>query len=117
MKKKSEYLLKKFEVQKKRADFCGPWAKLHLDGLCQLAVDGVAAVLDGDGAVTLATGDDGDGFAAVAAQGEQKGVQLLVIGFNTADDVFFSLYGVVQSHKYHLLFQLAYANSQAVILD
>ena len=66
----------------------------HLNGSSQLVVDGVSAVLDGDGAAALAPGYYGDGFTAVAAQRKQKRIEFLVVGFDTADDIFFSLFGM-----------------------
>ena len=60
----------------------------HGDGLAQLIVDAVAGVLDGHGQAAAATGDHGDGLAAIAAQGEQKAAQLLVVGGHILDPIF-----------------------------
>ena len=63
------------------------------NGFCQLIVNGIAAVLDGNDTGALLTGDDGDGFAAVASQREQECVQFLIIGFDPLNDVFFAFCG------------------------
>ena len=57
------------------------------NGLSQLIVDIVSAVLDGHGAVVLPAGHHGDGFAAVAAKGEQERIKFFIIGFDALDDV------------------------------
>ena len=71
------------------------------NGLCQLVINAVAAVLDRDDAGLAPTGNDGDRFAAVAAQRKEKSVQLLVIGIDLFDDVFFADNSVLQSHTIH----------------
>ena len=43
-------------------------------------------------------GDHGDGFTAVAAEGEQERIQLLVIGHDLANDVFVAFHCVGQIH-------------------
>ena len=58
------------------------------NGFRQLGVDVVAPILDGNHAAASAPGNHGDGLAAVAAQGEEEGVQLLVIGVDALDNVF-----------------------------
>ena len=76
--------------------------QLNQNGLRQLVVDIVSAVFDGNGAVAFLFGDDGDGFAAVATQGEEKFVQFLVVGFDGFDDIFLAFLGMSQIHKGHL---------------
>jgi hypothetical protein len=76
-----------------------PPGKLQLDALSQIVADGVAAVLDGDDTGTPASGNDGDGFPGVAAQGEQEGIHLLVIGINSVDQIFKTHFGILQIHK------------------
>ena len=58
------------------------------NGLRQLLVDVIAAVLDGDHAAASAPGDNGNGFAAVAAQGEEEGIELFIVGVDAPDDIF-----------------------------
>ena len=58
------------------------------NGLRQLLVDVVAAILDGDHAAASAPGDNGNGFAAVAAQGEEEGIELFIVGVDAPDDIF-----------------------------
>ena len=67
-----------------------PCRFLNDNGLRQLVVDVVSAVLDGNGAAASAAGDHRDRLAAVAAQGKQKSVQLFIVGFDPLNDVFFS---------------------------
>ena len=73
------------------------------DRFGQLVVDVVPSVLDGHGAAALAPGYHGDGFTAVAAKGEEEGVQLLVVGFDTPDQIFFTFNSGRQIHAHHLV--------------
>ena len=82
------------------------------DGLRQLLVDVVSAVLNGNGQIPPAPGDHGDGLTAVAAQGEQKAVEFLVVCFDPLNDIFLTLLCIYQSHIYHPL--LVAANSTAM---
>ena len=63
-------------------------------------VDIVSAVLDGDYTAVLQVRDDCDGLARVASKGEQKGVELLVIGLDALDDVLLAFLGLTQIHNY-----------------
>lgn len=60
------------------------------DGLCQLGVNIVSAVFDGYGAAAPAVGNHCNGFTAVATQGEQKRIQLFIVGLDPLNDIFFS---------------------------
>ena len=71
----------------------------HNDGVGQLVVDVIATVLDGDGAAPSAPGNNGDGFAAVAAKGEQKGLQRFIAGLNAGDDIFLTAVRIHECHK------------------
>ena len=51
---------------------------LNMDGVCQLAVNGVASVLDGDHTTAFPPGDHRDRLAAVTAEREQERIQFLV---------------------------------------
>ena len=79
-----------------------------------MLVDAVSAVLDGHSAAAFSVGDYGDGFAGITAKGEQKSIELFVLGFDLPDDVFFSFNGFEQRHFRHRLsfteFLLAAAN-------
>ena len=79
--------------------------KLQKNALGQLVADGVAAVLDGDDAGAPAAGDHRDGLPGVAAQGEQEGIHLLVIGMKRLDQIFPAQLGVQQCHSIHLISQ------------
>ena len=86
------------------------------DGIGQLAVDVVAAILNGHDATAPTAGYHRDGLAAVAAQREQEGIQFLVIGLDPLNDVLSSLLCTVQSHMFHLIqsvWQLALANHRS----
>ena len=72
---------------------------LHQNGLGKLPVDGVPTVFDGNGAASLTAGYHGDGLTAVAAQREEKGIQLRVVGEDAGDDIFFSGLCAVQINK------------------
>ena len=61
------------------------------DGLGQLIVNAVSAILHGYYAAALPAGYHRNWFAAVAAQRKQKRIQILVLGFNAGNDVLFSL--------------------------
>jgi hypothetical protein len=56
----------------------------------QLIVNIVSAVFNRHGAAASAAGNNGDGFAAVAAQREQKAIEFLVFRLNPLDQIFFS---------------------------
>ena len=73
------------------------------NSLCQLRIDAISAVLDGDYIAALPPGYQGNGFAAVAAQREQKRVQFFVLCLDLADDVFGSFLCMGQIHKPHLI--------------
>ena len=62
------------------------------DRLSQLSVDIISAVLDGDGAATPATGNYGNGLSAIAAEGEQKGQKLFIVGVDRLDDIFLTFF-------------------------
>ena len=64
------------------------------NGFSQLIVDVVPGILDGHGAAAFAMGNDGNGFAGVTAQREQKGVKLLIVGEDVTNDVFSSFFCV-----------------------
>ncbi len=67
-----------------------PFEKSDDDGFSQLLIDIVPAVFNGNGTVILASGYYGNGFTAVAAEGEQKSVQFFVISFDPLNDILFA---------------------------
>ena len=71
---------------------------LYGNGIGKIVVDGVSTVLDGNDAAALLVRNDGDRLAGVAAQREQKRIQLLVVGFDTLNDVFDSFLCGTQRH-------------------
>ena len=91
-------------VKKQSAKLRSSFAKASDDdGLGQGLVDAVSGVLDGDGAAAALVGDNGDGFAAVAAQREQKGVQLVIVRIDGQNDIFLSFLCLIEGHIYHLI--------------
>lgn len=60
------------------------------DGLCQLRVKIISAVFDGYGAAASAVGNHRNGFTTVATQGEQKRIQLFIVGLDPLNDILFS---------------------------
>ena len=60
--------------------------------LSQLIIDVISAILDGYSTAVPAAGHYGDRLTTVAAQREQESVELFVIGFDGADDVFLSFF-------------------------
>jgi hypothetical protein len=58
------------------------------DRLSKPMVNAISSILDGDNAVFSAAGYHSNGFAGVTAQGEQKGIELLVLGIDLCDAVF-----------------------------
>lgn len=58
------------------------------DRFRQLVIDVVPAVLDGDYAAAFQMRNNGDRFAAVAAEGKQEGLQILVVSINPLNYVF-----------------------------
>ena len=58
------------------------------DRLGKRLVDAIAPVLHGDDAAAPAAGYHSDGLPAVAAQGEQKGIQLLIVGIDALNQKF-----------------------------
>lgn len=87
---------------------------LYDNSFRQLIINVVATVFDRNGASALAPGDQRDAFAAVAAKGKQKGVQLLIICIDLLNDIFFSFFCFSQVHiNYHrIVQQLVFANCQ-----
>ena len=69
------------------------------DGRRQLIVDAVSSILHRDGAASPPTGNHRDGFAAVAPQGKQEGIQLLVLRFNPRNGVLLSFFRFCQIHN------------------
>ena len=63
-------------------------AVLNQNSLCQLIVDAVSAVLDRDGTALSSFFDNGDRLAAVTAEREEEGVELLVVGLDFFDYIF-----------------------------
>ena len=61
---------------------CPPITKLNNDCLSQLVVDIVSAVLNGNGTTSASAGNNCNGFAAVAAQGEQERIEIFVVGLD-----------------------------------
>ena len=75
----------------------------HDDRFGQLIVNVISAVLDGDSAAALSAGDDRDRLAAVAAQGEQKCIELLIIRFDPLNGILSAVRRCNQMLMYHLL--------------
>ena len=76
----------------------GEAVRSDLDGGRQLKVDVVSAVLDRNDTAARAAGHNGNRFAAVAAEREEKGIKLLIFRVDLADGVFFSFSCVDQGN-------------------
>ena len=61
---------------------------LYLNGSCQLIVDAVSAVLNGDHTGASAAGDHGNGLPSVAAQRKQEGIQFFILCGNVVHHIF-----------------------------
>lgn len=68
---------------------------------CQLIIDVISAVLDGDHTAAFQMGDDCYRLAAVAAEGKKEGLQLLVISFYPLNYIFLAYYCRFQIHLIH----------------
>lgn len=79
---------------------------LDADRVCQLKIDVVTCVFDGDNAIALFSGNNGDRFPAVAAQGKKKGFHFIIVGIDRGDWVFRSYGCVIQCHCKVTRFQL-----------
>ena len=77
--------------------------KLKDNCFSQLAVNIIAAILDGNGHVSSAAGYHSDRFATIAAQRKQECVEVFVICVDTLNDVFLSFLRLCQCHKNHLI--------------
>ena len=77
------------------------------DRLCKLIIDIIPTVLNRNCTASLTAGDHRDRFAAVAAKGEQKAIQFLIVRIDMLDDVFRSFLYVQQSHSLHPILQLS----------
>ena len=79
-------------VKKKKIRRSFPFIKLYQYGICQIVIDVVSAVLDGNDATASAALDDGYRFSAEATERKQEGLEILVIRIYVYDDIFFSLF-------------------------
>ena len=77
--------------------------RLNANGFCQLAVDIIPAVFDGDYAVSPLPGNHGDGFTGVATKGKQKRIELFVIRF---DPLYQTLFAQRRSKQIHRITKL-----------
>jgi hypothetical protein len=71
---------------------------LELDGFGQIVIKGITPILDGYDDAASAARNDRDRSAAVAAKRKKEGVELLVLGVDGGDDIFFSLFGLSKVH-------------------
>ena len=81
----------------------------NLNGSCQLIVDAVSAILNGNHAGASAPGDHGDRLTAVAAQRKQKCIQFFVFCCNISNSILSAKLCFPKCHR-HYPFQLAVAN-------
>ena len=72
--------------------------RLYDNGLLQLLVDAVSSVLYRDSAAAPAAGNHRDRLTAVAAKGEQKGVQLFILGVDPLNGVYLAFFCFRQIH-------------------
>ena len=61
----------------------------------------VSCVLDGNGAAFFSAGYHRDRFTAVATEGEEKSVKLLVVRVDLFDDVFLAFDSFPERHLFH----------------
>ena len=71
------------------------------DGLRQLIVDVVSAILNGHSTTATPPGHHSNWLTAIAAKGKQECVQFLIVCLDGANDVFNSLLGLCQCHSNH----------------
>ena len=67
-----------------------PLPRLNDNSIGKKFVDAVATVLNRDDTAASATRYHGDRLSLVATEREEKGVQLLIVGENILDEIFFS---------------------------
>ena len=98
--------------QKQNPTFFSPKKSIaYLDCLGKQIIDTVSAVLDRNGAAASSAGNYRNGFSAIAAEGEKKGFQILIVSPDGLDDIFFSFLCLCQCHHNHPIFlQLGKAN-------
>ena len=82
---------------------------LNLNGSCQLIIDTISAILDGNHTGASAPGDHGDGLSAVAAQRKQECIQFFILCDNISNGVLLAKLRFPKCHRYYP-FQLAIAN-------
>ena len=65
-----------------------PWAeKSDTDRFCQLIIDIVSAILDGDSAAASPAGNHCNRLTAVTAQREQERIEVFIIGIDPQNDI------------------------------
>ena len=70
---------------------------------CQMIVNTVSAVLDGNGAGLFSLSDNGDRFTAVTAEREEECIELLVVGIDLFNYIFLAFDSIFEIHIFHRL--------------
>ena len=89
----------------------------YQDRFLELLVNAVPTVLYGDHAASPAAGNRGDGLAAVTAQREQECIQILIIGFDSLNNILFALDGIFQCHVIHLIHNSIFGSLRAHLIS
>ena len=80
-------------LSKKYVSLGKNYADSDQDRVCQVVVNAVSAVLDGNDTSAATVGNDGDLLPRVTTEGKEERVQLLVIRFDSLDDIFLAFLG------------------------
>ena len=83
-----------------RKEAAGLPFSLNQNSLCQLIVNAVSSVLDGNGTALASFFDDRDRLALVAAEREEEGVELLIVGLDFFNYIFLAFNGVNKCHSF-----------------
>ena len=65
---------------------------------CQFVINAVSAVFDRNGTALAPFFDYRNSLAAVATEGEEKSVELIVLCFDFFDYIFFAFNGILECH-------------------
>jgi len=59
----------------------------------------ISAVFNGNDTAAFHTANNGNSFTAVASEREKKSVELLIVGIDSANDIFFSFFYLSEIHR------------------
>ena len=78
----------------------------NINSIGKTAVDVISSVFDGNGTASFKMGNHGYGFAAVATEREKEGIEFIVIGFDSVDDIFNAFFCVFKAHHFTTLLKI-----------